>query len=775
METQFSPMAIQILEKRYLLKDPSGKIIETPDELLIRVARYVCGENKELYNLILKIMRNKEFLPNTPTLMNADTTNMLSACFVIPIEDSLESIVHDALWYQAKIHQRGGGTGINFSNLRPEGDSIKSTGGISSGVMHFIRNFDTMSGSIKQGGKREGANMTILSIYHPEIENFIKAKTEDNINYENMNFSVLIDDHFMKSLRIDGFVALTFPIKSKDQKDVRKVVKAKYLWDLICNSAHKCGCPGMLFEDTINDNNLLKDHGFYISITNPCGEQPLFCGKYNGEMIAESCNLGSINLSKFVNQDKNGIDFNRLKDVIHITTEFLDRIIDKNVYPFEFIEKGTKLTRKIGLGITSFSDYLIKIGVPYSSPQAISEAKNIMKFVTEQSHLTSLDLGLKYGKYPLAELIGDKRRNNMCTTIAPTGTIARLMNGHGYSSGIEPPFAISMKSSIIGTSIDDGIHPLLLEKLNELYFDSPEIKTRIIEQIKQNGSSIQNISQFSDKFKQLFLTANEISIDQHVAIQSAFQEFTDSAVSKTINMNNKASVEDVSNAFKLAWGSKCKGMTIYRDGSKIKQVLNVIKKENKINDLSHPIEDLAPRPPMLGALSFTKKTACNTLFINPTYLGNLDKTALECFIDANGGCTAMRTGLAVCISVYQRILETVNPELSKKGLDIVMSHLQGVTCQACTKQMEKEKHLTNVKHPVDSISCPAAVANVMKFMLEHKIETLIDGKPLIHDIKYINLLPEPEIKKCDECGLPLIRQGGCSSLQCPKCGKGGCN
>ncbi len=779
MKTNFSTMAIQILEKRYLIKDPSGNIIETPDKLLERVAKYVCDEDKKLLAAVLKLMKELKFLPNTPTLMNAGTTNMLSACFAIPISDSLESIIHEALWQQAAIHKKGGGTGLNFSTLRPKGDSISSTGGVTCGVLSFMENFDTMSKSIMQGGKRAGANMSILSIYHPEIEEFIKIKTTNHTDYENMNLSVLVDNAFMLAVKNDKRINLSFPVK--DKKGFRKESSARYLWDLICDSAHKCGCPGILFEDTINSNNALDKHGFHITTTNPCGEQPLFCGEYNGKQIAESCNLGSLNLLKFVKEDNSGMDYKKLEEAVLVAVDFLDRVIDKNMYPFKFIEEGTKLTRKIGLGVTGFSDYLIQIDVPYNSERAIKEAEEIMKFITNKAHLESFDLASEFGKYPLAELIGDKKRNNMCTTIAPTGTIGRLMLGHGYSSGIEPPFAVYMKSNIIETTIDDGIHPILMQKLDELYFDTPDIKSNIIEQIKKDGKSIQHIPQLSDKIKKLFLTADEIPVEQHIAIQAAFQKYTDNAVSKTINIHNKATVSDVSKAFMLAYDSGCKGTTIYRDRSKSVQVLNSIKETQKIIT-GELFKELAPRPAILPALSFVKQTACNTLFINPTYMGIIDKSALEHFIDSHGGCLAMRTGLAMSVSLYQRIIEDINPEYARNALQIVTSHLLKVECPVCKMKIKEERHKIKngetVEEPVDSISCPNALAQVMDYMLKHKVETYIDGikfKAELYKIKSYEGIEAVDNKKCPDCGTVLIRQGGCTSFQCPKCMTGGCN
>ena len=790
---KFTENNMKTLEKRYLLKDETGKTIETPDQLFDRVVDTVCGvegENLELRKNILEMMHDLRFLPNTPTLMNAGTTNMLSACFVINIDDTLESIVHNAGWQQAYIHKQGGGVGMNFSKLRPKGDLIKSTGGVTTGVMGFLPIFNELSESIRQGGKRDGANMGILSISHPEIESWITAKVDNN-KFKNFNLSVLITDEFMKAVESDSNWNLEFNGK------IYKTVKAQYLFDLICESAHKCGCPGILFVDEMNRNNLLKDI-MWIDCTNPCGEIGAFVGYYNNELVAESCNLGSLNLSKYCISDLKHDGYylfntERYIEDIHNATEFLDLVIDANHYPFDFIDKGTKLTRKIGLGTTGLSECLIKLRMEYGSSQSIELIKEIFKILKDESHKKSEEFGITKGIFPLYDELEDElenlpaRRNLFTTAIAPTGTIGRFMLGHPYSSGIEPPPAICMSSNIIDSKIEDGIHPLLIEMLKNRLLINPELDINIIniiKQIKENGKSIQHLTQIPQDIRNLFKIAEEISIEEHIKVQSTIQKYIDNAVSKTINMSNSATIDDVKKAYTLAYKSKCKGVTIYRDNCKDHQVfesskLNIESISVKRLDDLEPIEDLSPRPDILGALSFTKKTACNTLFINPTYLGSMDKSALESFIGANGGCTAMRNGLAICISVYQRLLETIDPITARKGLDIVMTHLQNIPCQVCTKKIEDEKHRTDVKHPVDSISCPAAVADVMKFMLGHKVETYIDGKLLTNEIKITKqlekLIPSTK-KKCPDCGNTLLfKQEGCMNDLCPNCGWGGCS
>lgn len=393
-----------------------------------------------------------------------------------------------------------------------------------------------------------------------------------------------------------------------------------------------------------------------------------------------------------------------------------------------------------------------------------------------------------------------KRRNLFTTTCAPTGTIGRLMLGHPYSSGIEPPPAIDMSSYIIDSKIIDGTHPLLVQilkeraKTDEFLMKYLDI---ILERIRKDGKSIQNIEGIPNDVKRLFLIAEEIPIETHVKVQALVQKYIDNAVSKTINMRHDAELSDVAKAFTLAWKSKCKGVTIYRDWSKDKQVFEtktekikyVSKKKSYIEDAViidklRPIDDLTVRPAILPALSFTKKTACNTLFFNITHYGRQEKDALESFIDTNGGCVAMRNGIAIAISVYQRILETISPEFARRSLEIVIQHLIDISCPACTNKMIIEKQdISKIRHPVDSISCPSALGKVLEFMLTHKVETTIDGVPLKYDnIRYdkddveLELETDEKIdyKRCPECGAMTIRQEGCMNDICISCGWGGC-
>lgn len=724
----FNKNSIEILNKRYLIKNETGDIIESPEEMLERVVNVVC-DDEILKSKMLEMMSDLRFLPNTPTLMNAGTSNMMSACFGIPIEDSLENIIHEAGWQQALIHKMGGGVGMNFTNLRPIGDLISSTGGITSGVLGFMEVFNTLSEVIRQGGKRDGANMAILSISHPEIESFVVSKIK-NTRFRNFNLSVLITNEFMDALYKNKDWNLIFNGK------IYKTVKAKDLFDLICSAAWECGCPGIVFEDTIAKSNPL-DNIMHINTTNPCGELPVFVGKYEGELIAESCNLGSLNLSKYVENKKFNCD--KFKEDIKNAVEFLDCVIDKNQYPFEFINKGTKLTRKIGLGITGLHESMVKMEIPYSSEESINYIESVMMVLKETSHKKSEELGKIKGNYPLSSKCKIKRRNLFTTCIAPTGTISRLMLGHPFSSGIEPPYALSMKSYIIDSEINDGIYPILIEKLKEKGIYSKIISKKI-------GKSIQNIEEIPEDIKKLFLTAEEIPPEHHIRIQSTIQKYVDNAVSKTINMRNNSTVEDVSKAFIIAWKSKCKGITIYRDNSKDKQVF-----ESK-----HSV-DLEPRESVLEAMSFRKRTGCSTLFITLTKKNGKDG-ALETFINRSsekGGCQGLQDGLAITISLYNRYLESISHEHAMNALKLVTEHLLKKTCRSSEIAIEKQK-CSGKKCSIDSLSCPNALAQCLKFMLDKNID-------------------EPMGKKCPECGEETLKKEGCMNNSCPNCGWGGCS
>ena len=561
--------ALIVLKQRYLLKNENNEIIETPEDLFERVAKAVASAEAnfskdpnicEIYaEKFYDLMVNLDFLPNSPTLMNAGCPlGQLSACFVLPIEDSLDSIF-ETLKFTALIHKSGGGTGFSFSNLRPKGDIVASTQGVASGPLSFIKVFDSATEAIKQGGKRRGANMGILRIDHPDIEEFIIAKREEKI-LTNFNLSVAITDHFMEALEKGE----KFPLINPRNKKIVKYIDPKRIFSLIAESAWECGDPGVIFIDTINRYNPTPHLG-KIEATNPCGEQPL--------LPFESCNLGSINLANFVEDGK--INWEDLKEVIHLAVRFLDNVIEINRFSIPQINKITKLNRKIGLGVMGFADFLIKLNISYAEPKAIALAERVMKFINEESVKASQKLAMERGNFPAYPgSIWDKpdtpfMRNATTTTIAPTGSISLIA---GVSSGIEPLFGVYYERRTLGNIIIKEFHPLFIEILEKENYSENEIKS-ILEEVKEKGI-LKNIK-LPERIKKLFITTYEISPDQHLAIQEAFQKYTHNAVSKTINLPKEATVENIKTIYLKAYKLGLKGVTVFRYGSKSEQVIYI--------------------------------------------------------------------------------------------------------------------------------------------------------------------------------------------------------
>ena len=570
-EPKLTVNSLEVLRKRYLLRDETGRIIETPAQMFLRVARTIAkvdknygGNPKESEKTFYEMMAKLEFLPNSPTLFNAGTKlGQLSACFVLPVEDSLKSIF-TAVKDMAIIEQSGGGVGFDFSKLRPKGDIVKSTKGVASGPVSFMRVFDVATDVIKAGGKRRGAMMGILRVDHPDIEEFITAKQKPGV-LSNFNISVAVTDDFMEKIEADEEYWLVNP---RNKRKVRKL-KARYVWNLIAESAWKSGDPGVVFIDEVNRHNPTPEVG-RIEATNPCGEQPL--------LPYESCNLGSINLSRMVENGK--INWKKLRKTVRNAVHFLDNVIDANKFPLKKIEQMTKANRKIGLGIMGFADMLIKLGIPYNSEKALKLAEKLMKFVTDEARKKSVELGEERGSFPNFDksIWKDKysaMRNATVTTIAPTGSISIIA---GCSSGIEPLFAISFIRNVLGGTRLFEINPLFEITAKERGFYS----AKLLEEIAKTGS-VQKIKEVPDDVKKIFVTALDISPEWHVKMQAAFQKYTDNAVSKTVNLPFEASVEDVRKIFELAWKLKCKGVTVFRYGSKPEQVLYIgeIKTEKK--------------------------------------------------------------------------------------------------------------------------------------------------------------------------------------------------
>jgi len=557
--------ALSVLERRYLQKDDEGNVIETPAQMFRRVAKAVAAPDalydrgadlkateKEFYDVMTRL----EFLPNSPTLMNAGTEiGQLSACFVLPVPDSIEGIF-DALKNMALIHKSGGGTGFSFSNLRPKGDVVRSTKGIASGPVSFMKIFNTATEVIKQGGRRRGANMGILRVDHPDIFEFITAKEKEGV-LDNFNISVGVTDKFMEALEKGDEYDLINPRTGK----AVKTVKAEDVFNLIVMMAWRTGDPGIVFLDEINRHNPTPHVG-KIESTNPCGEVPL--------LSYESCNLGSINLSRMVQDGE--IDWDKLRRTVRIAIHFLDNVIDANKYPLPQIEKMTKANRKVGLGVMGFAEMLAKLSVPYNSKEGVATAEKVMSFISEEARKKSVELGEERGSFPnfegsIWEKMGyNAMRNATVTSIAPTGTISIIA---GTSSGIEPFFAISYVRNVMGTQLFE-VNPVFEKIAEERGFHSPELLTKVAKE-----GSIQRIKEIPSDVRKIFVTALDIAPEWHVRMQAAFQKYTDNAVAKTVNLPSEATLEDVKRVFLLAYKLKCKGITVYRYGSKSEQVLTI--------------------------------------------------------------------------------------------------------------------------------------------------------------------------------------------------------
>ena len=564
IEPKLTVNALEVLKARYLLRDEQENIVETPTLLFERVAKAIAkvdkafGEDAQKSEKVFyEMMAKLEFIPNTPTLFNAGTSiGQLSACFVLPVEDSLDSIF-STVKNMALIEQTGGGVGFDFSRLRPRGDIVGSTKGVASGPVSFMRIFDTATEVIKAGGKRRGAMMAILRVDHPDIVEFITAKQNPTF-LTNFNVSVAITDDFLKALEEDREYSLVNP----RNKEKVKQVKAKEIWNLIVHSAWASGDPGVVFIDEINRHNPTPHIG-KIESTNPCGELPL--------LSYESCNLGSINLSRMV--ENGSINWEKLRKTVQNAVHFLDNVVDANIYPsLKEIDKITHANRKIGLGVMGFADMLIMLGVPYDSEQALKLGEQVMQFVEEEGHKKSVEIAQKRGSFPnFKGSIWEKKypafRNATVTTVAPTGTISIIA---GCSSGIEPLFAISFMRNVLNGARLFETNPLFEEMAKARGFYSSEL----LEKIARTGS-VQKIKGVPDNVKRLFVTALDIEPVWHIKMQAAFQKSTDNAVSKTVNIPNEAKDDEVRAIYELAWKLKCKGVTVFRYGSKPEQVLYI--------------------------------------------------------------------------------------------------------------------------------------------------------------------------------------------------------
>lgn len=548
---KLSASALEVLQRRYLSREVNGMIIETPEMMLERVAGHVSLAEKKysadpeaFRSKFFEMMHELVFLPNSPTLMNAGMPlGQLSACFVLPVEDCLSGIF-ESLKNMAIIHQSGGGTGFSFSRLRPRGDVVRNTGGVASGPVSFMRIFDAATDVIKQGGRRRGANMATLRTDHPDILEFIGAKQKPGA-FENFNFSVSATDEFMRAARQGSEIDLVNPRTGNSAGRLN----AGEIMNRIASTSWRSGDPGMIFIDRINASHPLPGK---IETTNPCGEQPL--------LPYESCNLGSINLSKMVNNGE--VAWERLAEVVALSVRFLDDVIDINRYPLHVILETTRMSRKIGLGVMGFAEMLISMGISYSSPEAVRLAEEVMSFISIKAREESAHLGELRGSFPLFEQSRltnwPAMRNATVTTIAPTGTISIIA---GTTSGIEPLFALAFVRHVM-----DGARMLEISPLFEkVSLDRGIYTEELKKQIARSGT-LQGLNSLPEDLKELFVTALDIPPEQHIRVQAAFQKYTDNAVSKTVNLPENATVDDVKNVYNMAYDSGCKGVTVFRYG-----------------------------------------------------------------------------------------------------------------------------------------------------------------------------------------------------------------
>jgi ribonucleoside-diphosphate reductase alpha chain len=722
--------ALQVLERRYLKKDKEGQVIETPEQMFRRVAQAIASAEliydpkanfKAREEEFYKLMASLEFLPNSPTLMNAGRElGQLSACFVIPVGDSMESIF-DAVKYTALIHKSGGGTGFSFSRLRPKGDFVKSTSGVASGPVSFMQVFDTTTDVTKQGGTRRGANMAILNIDHPDIMDFITAKSNPTA-FTNFNLSVAVTNEFMEAVKAGKDYNLLNP----RTREVEKKLNAKEVFDKIVDMAWKTGDPGIVFIDRINKDNPTPQLG-RIESTNPCGEQPL--------LPYESCNLGSINLAKMLRTTKKTIeiDYPKLAETIKIAVRFLDNVIDVNKFPLPQIEEMTKKTRKIGLGVMGFADMLIKLGIPYDSEEALKVGTEVMRFIHEEAAKASVELAKERGVFPafsgsIYDVPGGARVRNACgTTIAPTGTLSIIAS---CSSGIEPLFALSYTRNILDGAQLIEVTPFFEEAARSEGFYSDELMQQLAD-----GGRLRDIDGVPDKVKRVFVTAHEISPEWHVRMQAAFQRSTDNAVSKTVNFPHEATREDIAKVYMMAYEEGLKGITIYRDRSRETQVL-VKGREEKVEGAG-----LTPRKRAKVTTGVTERvtTGCGNMYIT---VNHDEQGICEVFshLGKTGGCASAQLE-ATC-----RLISTA----LRAGVDVasVVKQLRGIRCPNIAWGEGKS-----------ILSCADAIASVLEKYINAE-----DNKPKLEDYGLAKNLAG----QCPECGNLLRYQEGC--YNCPSCG-----
>lgn len=724
-----SENAKNVLERRYLKKGRKGKIIETPEMMFKRVAGHIAkaeknysNENsvKKMENIFYNMMTELKFLPNSPTLMNAGRRlGQLAACFVLPVEDSMEGIF-ESLKNAAIIHKSGGGTGFSFSNLRPKDSRVGTTGGIASGPVSFMKIFNTATEQVKQGGTRRGANMAILRVDHPDILDFIHCKKNNN-ELNNFNISVGISDTFMNAVK----KKINYDLIDPRKKEKVGELNAMEVYRVIVEQAWENGDPGIIFLDRLNKDNPTPALG-EIESTNPCGEQPL--------LPMESCNLGSIDLSKFVTSENGNpvIDYDSLKEIVWLSVHFLDNTIDMSKYPLPEIETMVKGNRKIGLGIMGFADLLYQLKVAYNSEQAFEIAEEVMSFIQKESHEASKLLAKERGAFKnINESIFKRKkgcvyRNATTTTIAPTGTLSIIA---GCSSGIEPLFALSFIRNVMDNDKLLEVNPHFETVAKEMGFYSPEL----MDSIAREGS-IQHLDQIPEEVRKVFVTAHDISPEWHIRMQAAFQKYTDNAVSKTVNLPKDATEDDVLKIYNIAYELNCKGVTIYRDGSKENQVLSLANKHKPAVSFPASIKD---RPETLAGFTTRIKTGMGQLYVTVTEYKKLPFEVFATIGKSGRSTTAKTEAIGRLVSLALR---------SGVKVENVVEQLKGI----------------GGEHPVFQegglvLSIPDAIGRVLekKYLKEGSYKKGKYGNSLLGEI-------------CPECGQTVSFEEGC--MICHFCG-----
>ena len=727
-----SKNALTVLERRYLKRDAQGRTLETPNEMFRRVANAIAAaetrlgtgvDAADLEEAFYGMMTSLEFLPNSPTLMNAGRElGQLSACFVLPVGDSMESIF-EAIKHTALIHKSGGGTGFSFSRVRPANDVVRSTSGVSSGPLSFMKVFDAATETIKQGGTRRGANMGILRVDHPDVMDFIMAKRDQKV-LTNFNISVGLTEAFMEAVEKDGEYAIVNPRSGETQK----MMPARKVFEHIVELAWTNGEPGIIFLDRLNRDNPTPHVG-EIEATNPCGEQPL--------LPYESCNLGSINLSLMVTA-AGKLDWDKLRATVRMAARFLDNVIEVNNYPLPEIDEMTRANRKIGLGVMGWADMLIRLGIPYNDSEAVALGEKLMRFITDEARTVACELGAERGAFPnFKGSVFDKKgakpvRNATSTTIAPTGTISIIA---GASSGIEPLFAVSYVRQVLDNDVLVEVHPLFEQIAKKRGFYSNELMKHIAE-----AGTVQGIEEIPADVRRVFVTAHDISPEDHIRMQAAFQKHTDNAVSKTVNFCHSATRDDVATVYRLAYQQGCKGVTIYRDGSRDMQVLSVAKKEEKPTETTIPMEShkgsrKRDRPRALKGATYQMETGCGPLYVTI----NEDNDGLfELFTTMGkaGGCAASQ-----CEAIGRLVSLAWRSGVQARQ---AVKQLIGITC-----------HKPSGFGDNRVTSCADAVAKAIQMHMAEEITT--------------------EVKNggaCPECGGPVEHEGGC--CVCHACGYSEC-